>query len=155
MLGDFPHTGALAVDGEYFQNQIVYLPHNIEGSVQIFVQTDAYGNVPECSLDDNNTDARSTDAQGNFPDLSITSANNPSSAQLGSTASVSWNGINTGDAMQSATSWADRVYISSDQTLGPGDTSVGSQVFNTQLGANGIYNGSSQITIPNLPAGGY
>ncbi|HQX55000.1 MAG TPA: CARDB domain-containing protein [Pyrinomonadaceae bacterium] len=155
VLGDFPHTGALAVDGEYFQNQIVYLPHNIEGSVQIFVQTDAYGNVPECSLDDNNTDARLTDAQGNFPDLSITSANNPSSAQLGSTVSVSWNGINTGDAMQSATSWADRVYISSDQTLGPGDTSVGSQVFNTQLGANGIYNGSSQITIPNLPAGGY
>ncbi|MGB5014699.1 MAG: CARDB domain-containing protein, partial [Pyrinomonadaceae bacterium] len=94
ILGTFPHLGSLAVNGEYFQNQIVYLPNDIEGSVQIFVQTDAHNNVPECTLDENNADARLTDAQGNFPDLSITSANAPSSAVLGSSVNVTWNGIN-------------------------------------------------------------
>ncbi|MBP7375943.1 MAG: PD40 domain-containing protein [Pyrinomonadaceae bacterium] len=155
ILGTFPHLGSLAVNGEYFQNQIVYLPNDIEGSVQIFVQTDAHNNVPECTLDENNADARLTDAQGNFPDLSITSANAPSSAVLGSSVNVTWNGINTGEPMNSATAWADRIYISNDQTLAFGDPLVGGMTLSTQLAANQTYNGTAQITIPNLSAGSY
>lgn len=154
VLGTFQRVGPLAVDGEYTQNQVVYLPLYLQGEVAIFVDTDIHNAVPECGNEENNRSFAFTEAQSDLPDLRINSVGAPGSATLGSTISVTWTGQNWGSPLAAA-SWADRVYLSSNQTLEWGDQLLGGQLFSQPLAQNGTYNGQAEVTIPSVPVGSY
>lgn len=154
-LGYFDHFGALAINGEYTQNQIVYIPLFLEGEFTIVIQADASNNVPECSFELNNNDNRLTQVNQDLPDLRIGSINAPSTAQLGTSINVSWNAGNYSAPMSSSRSWADSVYLSSNQTLDQGDQILGGIVKTAVLGSGQGYSSNGSFTIPNIAAGNY
>jgi subtilase family serine protease len=154
-LGFFDHQGALSINGEYTQNQVVQIPLFLEGSFHIVVRTDSGNVVPECAFDENNDDYRIADIQQDLPDLRITGVTSPGTAALGSTFSASWTGGNLGAAMTQTSSWVDTVYLSSDNTFGPGDIPIGSHVNSGLLAANQGYSANTNVTIPNVSPGNY
>ena len=154
-LGSFDRSGGLAVGAEYTQNRIVYIPLFLEGDMQIIVQADAYNNVPECSYETNNEISAATSVQQDLPDLRATGVGAPGTAALGQTFSVSWTGGNYSAAMTGTTSWADTVYLSSDNVLTYGDIPIGGSVKTAQLGSGQTYSGSTDVTIPGVLPGNY
>lgn len=154
-LGSFDRSGGLAVGAEYTQNRIVYIPLFLEGDMQIIVQADAYNNVPECSYETNNEISAATSVQQDLPDLRATGVGAPGTAALGQTFSVSWTGGNYSAAMTGTTSWADTVYLSSDNVLTYGDIPIGGAVKTAQLGSGQTYSGSTDVTIPGVMPGNY
>lgn len=155
VLGTDDHQGALAINGEYTTNKVVYIPLYLEGEFTIFVRTDAYNLVPECSFDENNDASGITQVGQDLPDLRITAANSPPSAPLGGSINVSWTGANQGSPMSQASNWVDMVYLSSDATYSYGDLQLGGVVKSAQLGQNQTYNANTTVSIPNIPAGNY
>lgn len=153
-LGTFPLQGGLAIDGEYTQNQVVNIPLFLQGDVIIFVETDFYNAVPECSFEENNQDSAQTQLQSDLPDLRVNTIQAPGSASLGSQITVDWTAQNFGSPINSQ-SWVDRVYFSSDATFSFGDVQIGGSLLNQSLGTNGTYSRQVAATIPNLPVGNY
>ena len=154
-LGSFDRSGGLVVGAEYTQNRIVYIPLFLEGDMQIVVQADAYNNVPECSYETNNEISAPTSVQQDLPDLRTSGISAPGTASLGQTFSVSWTGGNYSAAMTAATSWADTVYLSTDNVLTFGDTPIGGSVRTAQLGSGQTYGGTADVTIPGVTPGNY
>ncbi|MBX3265900.1 MAG: PD40 domain-containing protein [Acidobacteria bacterium] len=153
-LGTFPRQGGLAIDGEYTQNQVVNIPLFLQGDVIIFVETDFYNAVPECSFEENNQDSAQTQLQSDLPDLRVNSIQSTASASLGSQITVDWAAQNFGSPINSQ-SWVDRVYLSSDATFSFGDVPISGSLLNQSLGTNGAYSRQVTATIPNLPVGNY
>lgn len=153
-LGTFQQQGGLAIDGEYTQNQVVNIPLFLQGEVIIYVQTDFYNAVPECSFEENNLNSAPTELQSELPDLRVNSIQAPASASLGSQITVDWTAQNFGSPINSQ-SWVDRVYLSSDATFSFGDVPIGGSLLNQSLGTNGTYSRQVTATIPNLPVGNY
>lgn len=154
-LGIFERIGGLAINGEYTQNRIVYIPLFLEGDVQIVVRADVFNSVPECSYELNNESSGNTNAQQDLPDLRINSVNSPSAASLGQMFNVSWTGSNDSAAMSNSASWSDTVYLSTNTTFEPGDTLIGGSIRNGQLASGQTYGGNANVTIPNIAPGNY
>lgn len=155
-LATIQHSGALAASATYTQNTSVIIPRQLEGSYQLVVTTDFYNYVTECEFETNNQmTGAAFNIENDLPDLRINTFDAPNAATLGSTFDVSWTGVNAGTAMTQATGWTDRVYLSSDQTIGSGDSIVGSAILNSALGAGANYSANASITIPNIAAGNY
>lgn len=154
-LGLFERIGSLGVGAEYTQNRVVQIPLFLAGDFTIFVQADAYNNVPECSFEENNAGGAPTQVGQELPDLRISSVNSPSTAILGSTFGVTWTGRNFGAGMTPPVAWADTVYLSSDATFGPGDQPIGGAVINTPLAGGQSYGLGANVTIPNVTPGNY
>lgn len=157
VLGTFQHSGSLAPNATYTQNQVVILPNFLQGNYQLTIQTDAFGQVPECSFEDNNYGTGSTfDVPNSLPDLRVPTVTPISTAVLGSTVNVQYTGANNGAAMSQQQSWIDRVYLSyNDQYDESYDRSVGGQISNAQLGANQTYANQIAATLPNVSPGNY
>lgn len=154
-LGIFERIGGLAINGEYTQNRIVYIPLFLEGDMQIVVRADVFNSVPECSFELNNEVSGNTNVQQDLPDLRINSVNSSSAASLGQTFNVSWAGGNNSAAMTSSTSWSDTVYLSSNATLEYGDIAIGGSIRSGQLASGQTYGGNADVTIPNIAPGSY
>lgn len=153
-LGTFQRQGGLAVDAEYIQNQVVNIPLFLQGQVTIYVEADYYNVVPECSFETNNQNSALTDLQSELPDLRVNTVNAPGAAALGTSITVDWTGQNFGTPVNAA-SWADRVYLSSDQSFGFGDIDLGGNIYNQPLATNQTWAGQAMVTVPNVAVGNY
>lgn len=153
-LGLFQRQGGLAVGAEYTQNQVVQVPLYLQGEFTIVVQADGQNVVSECSFEANNENSGMTTLQSSLPDLRINSVTAPSTAVVGTSFDVQWNGQNYG-AGKSAGVWADRVYLSTNSTFEFYDSLIGGAIFNQSLATNETYTGNAQVTLPNVVPGNY
>ena len=80
------------------------------------------------------------------PDLTISAADVPSATQTDAAFNVSWTVKNQGTALADAP-WTDRVWLSSDNQIGPSDTLVGEFPFNISLGPNQTAERIQTVTI--------
>ena len=81
------------------------------------------------------------------PDLTIDAVNAPSTASFGETFNVSWTVNNNGDGI-TTTSWNDKVYLSTDDTLSDDDLELSTTTINNSVGANGQYEQTASVTLP-------
>ena len=81
------------------------------------------------------------------PDLTIDAVNAPSTASFGETFNVSWTVNNNGDGITTS-SWKDKVYLSTDDTLSDDDLELSTTTINNSVGANGQYEQTASVTLP-------
>lgn len=157
-LGSFEHSGGLLAGGSYTESRSVDLPAFMQDEYFLTITTDVNNNVPECGMAENNNSAQSSNftVQNNLPDLVIDSVTAPSAAVVGDSFNVQWAGRNANQAMpESAPSWTDSVYLSTDQTFSGGDHKIGSAVNDLILAGGQTYPNQTQVTTGNIPAGTY
>jgi uncharacterized repeat protein (TIGR01451 family) len=80
------------------------------------------------------------------PDLTISAASVPSATQTDTAFNISWTVKNQGAAAADAP-WMDRVWLSSDNQIGPSDKLVGEFPFNSSLGPNQTADRIQTVTI--------
>ena len=127
-LGEFTHTGALAVGGTYTQSQSVTLPVGVSGSYYFIVQTDVNGQVFQNGNTAGNIGAETSATNVNLtppPDLTVSSVSPGASSVLaGHTLDLTYTVQNAGTgATQMAAgagvpvAWTDSFYLSPTPTL--------------------------------------
>lgn len=79
----------------------------------------------------------------------------PTSAAAGQSIPVSWRVTNSGAAVTPVASWTDRIYLSTNQTVGPGDHVLANVVHNGALQPGQAYNVDQAATLPLVPPGEY
>ncbi len=114
--------------GAIYENSLAFtVPQGLSGDFYFIVKTDIWNNVFEAEFENDNILASSlTEIQLTPPpDLQVTDVVSPSDAFSGQSISLSWTVTNEGDGRTLQTSWYDRVYMSSDTSIGSGDTYLG------------------------------
>ena len=153
LLGSFSHVGPLAPGGSYNQAQSVTLPGNLSGNYNLFVVTNANNSVFEGSNS-------LTDVSAPVPiniealllsDLVVSSVVAPAAVVTGGTGTVTWTVTNTGIAATNASSWSDRIWLSTNPTIGSGGTDLKlasiRHVGSLAIGAN--YTTAATVSLPN------
>ncbi len=147
-LGTLVHSTELA-DGESYTGSIdVNIPFGIQGDYFILIRTDSSNQVFEIS-DGNNTTSQPIEIAIADPpaDLIVDAITVPASGFIGDSIDVTWRVRNDGTATTVATSWVDRLYLSSDATFG-GDILLGNVTHNGALGSNASYTMTSSLVVP-------
>jgi CARDB/Periplasmic copper-binding protein (NosD)/Right handed beta helix region/Bacterial pre-peptidase C-terminal domain len=160
-IGTFPHVGALDPSQSYTPIVKVRVPDGISGPRWFFVLSDLRidfpgqvvgeaGNVFENGLDLNS--AASAAAQITLtppPDLTVQSITGPASVTAGQPLALGWTIHNVGFNATPATSWSDRVYLSTDTNLDvSSDLLLGSLSHNGSVAVDGTYTPSASFTVP-------
>jgi CARDB len=117
ILGNFQHTGALNVGESYSRSEAILLPARFEGQYNLFVQTDAAGQVFENSLESNNNTLANNPlkvALRPYADLVVSSVAPNANASSGQPLTVSWSVANQGIGTTDSSSWGDRLWLASD-----------------------------------------
>ncbi len=119
-LGDFAHTGAVALGASYTAAKTVTLPSNFVGDGYLFVVADVLGNVYEYTFEGNNAStAQPLTVQA--ADLTVTDVRpNAANATFGETLSLDFTVLNVGTGPTTG-AVRDRIWLSLDRNLG-GDT---------------------------------
>ncbi|HDR13947.1 MAG TPA: hypothetical protein ENN79_00390, partial [Desulfobacteraceae bacterium] len=115
------NSAGLAGGASYTRTLNITIPTDAVGVKYLIFYVDRWNSQAEVDVT-NNTYAVAVTL--NAPDLEVTSVNAPDSAVLGESIPVSWTVTNTGEHA-TTTYWYDRVYVSSDQSLGEDDTLIG------------------------------
>ncbi len=151
LLGTYSHTGALASEASYTQNQIVTLPHCVSGPYYIFVLTDRGSQVSEGTGEGNNSRRSDTSmdvAGGQYADLMPTWTVVPATANAGEPMAIAWNVSNAGTGTAPA-SWTDAVYLSADPLLDTkNDIRLGAFAHSSDLASGVSYAMSPSPTVP-------
>jgi RHS repeat-associated protein len=155
LVGTYGHQGDLAPGASYNQSVNVTLPANISGSYYVFVYTDSGNNVYEGPWENNNFNHDPTPVAIQIlplppsSDLQVTAINIPTNATTGQAVNLSWTVRNTGGGVTDATSWKDKVYLSTDGTFNAGTaTLLGTYTHNGALAAGGSYIQNQLVIIP-------
>jgi hypothetical protein len=145
-----------SISGQFSANIPANLP---EGNYYFFVQTDPYNEVYENPDVAANTSPASGIVRVVNADLLPVSGsfNAPSAAQSEQTIAVQWRVRNNSRAVIMNSSWTDKVYLSTNNTLEPGtDIQVGSIASSQLLGKGAEYSRQISIKIPEAtPTGNY
>ena len=88
-------------------------------------------------------------------DLVLSSFSAPTQGVSGQPISVRWTVQNRGTVATAAGTWYDRVYLSSDFTIGSNDTRLGTFTRNASLAADSSYSDSIQVNLPVNASGNY
>ncbi len=157
LLSQVSHSGVLWPDDEYGASATVTLPVGISGPWHLLIATDAGGNVFEHAYETNNIhDLPITVTLTPPPDLEVDSVTVPQAAAAGQPMTITYSVINNGSTPTTATSWIDRVYISSDGTLDTAvDTLVGSFNRTGALNVGASYTRTGSVTLPHGIQGEY
>lgn len=154
LLGDFAVSDvSIAENGQVTRDAMVELPLRIDlidGDYFLIVVSDALSLVEE-SNEGNNVGASSTIALVTppVPDLQVEDITVPVSAFAGETIEVSWFTSNNGDADATGI-WDDRVYLSTDATLGGGDTLLATLPFVGTIQDGASLERFANITLPSF-----
>jgi subtilase family serine protease len=159
VLGNFQHSGALGVGNSYSRNESILLPTRFEGQYNLFVQTDAAGQVFENSLESNNSALANNPlkvALKPYADLVISSVTpGGTNASSGQPFTVAWTVANQGIGTTDSSSWGDRLWLTSD----PAGKNIVAQLGTFQhigtLAVGGNYSRSAEIILPNGISGTY
>lgn len=119
------HFGVLDSGASYDNTFLVTLANNFTGNYFVYVVTDATDAVFEVN-NENNVSGDSTPVvvTSQPADLVASSFSAPSTAEAGSSVLVSWIAENTGSGDTIATSWYDRLVLSTDMTVSANDTTL-------------------------------
>ncbi len=168
LLGEFAHTGALAVGQSYENNVTVNVPPQISGQYYITVLTDADQSVYEVQYDVNkNPDAPNNLHGDNFnaapvtvlltppADLQVSNVAAPATAVGGSQVTLSWEVVNNGPNPTNVGQWADAVYINSTPDLSGDPTLVFAVPHVGILAPGQSYDQTVTFTLPPSATGQY
>ncbi|AFY47683.1 CARDB domain-containing protein,putative collagen-binding protein,Calx-beta domain-containing protein,subtilase family protease [Nostoc sp. PCC 7524] len=141
----------LAADASYSITQDITLPNTTLGNRYLLFVAD--GNNAQGETDETNN-VQAVAIELSAPDLVVSTATAPASGVVGEIISVSWTVRNQG-AVTAFRDWQDRIYISDDETFDGSDTFIVSQSITSQtpLAADGSYNITRTITLPNTTLG--
>ena len=149
------HTADLAAGGTHAHTQAVTIPASTpSGTRFILVQADGLGAVVE-SNEGNNVAAVPITVTAGGPDLVIEAlALSSGSVGAGSSVTVSYRVANRGGTTVTTT-YTDRIYLSTNATLGTGDVLIGtSHGHTTDLPGGGTHAHSQAVAIPAGTASG-
>ena len=148
LLGTFSVTSDLDASTTYSASVTGTIPFGIEGNYRVFVQSDAGHTLTESDETNNLTQRPITIEFARPPaDLIVDALSTPSSASIGNAIPVTWRVRNDGTAATPSGSWVDRVYLSTDTTIG-GDLLLGSFSHEGVLSADASYTMTASPVIP-------
>ncbi|MEZ6135593.1 MAG: CARDB domain-containing protein [Pirellulaceae bacterium] len=147
--------GNLIVTSDFERRDATYtgtvtgtLPFGVTGEHRIFVVTDV-GNTVRENDEVNNRSQRPITVDFARPpaDLIVDAITVPTSIGIGAPATVTWRVRNDGTAATDQATWVDRVYLSSNNTLG-GDVLLGTFEHNGVLAADASYTQTQTVVVP-------
>jgi subtilase family serine protease len=151
VLGQFTHTGALAVDGSYSSTKNLTLPPGFQGRFHLFVRADAQDVVFENSLEANNA-AEAPKPLDVVPipyaDLTVANAVADATGKSGQPLTVSWNVTNQGIGITNTAGWTDTILLASDAAGNNIVTTLGFADHKGALAVGGSYSRTAQVTLP-------
>ncbi|HUW30400.1 MAG TPA: CARDB domain-containing protein, partial [Planctomycetota bacterium] len=153
VLGSAQYNGTLGIGSPYTRTISVTLPHGISGQYWLIVRADINNALLE-SNEDNNvkvSDPMQIEMSP-YPELSVVSITAPATANPGDQVSIQWKIRNSGNG-DAVGSWTDRIYLSSDQTIGD-DQEIGTFTYSAAIAAGTDYIRTGSVTIPNVNASG-
>ena len=157
ILGEFPHSGELAVGDQYSREQTILLPDQLQGRYFLFVQTDANHEVFENASEANNSLAAADlfdVMRVPYADLIVESVTGSARAVSGQAYRLSWTVANVGIGPTDTDSWSDLVRVSHDaenqQPIALPGSDNGVVVANHlgRLDTDGRYTRSIDVTLP-------
>ena len=161
VLGTFAQTRSLTADGgSYVNSREISLPRGIEGDFLVFIETDAFNNIPEFIFEANNVGATDefTVSQTPFADLLVSDVVAPSLSFVGEPATVTWTVKNSGAGTTgigtpggTVITWIDRVFVSTDGVFGNAD-----DVMIAEISRDGLLNSGESYSgkwTGNVPPG--
>ncbi|WP_404783509.1 putative Ig domain-containing protein [Altericista sp. CCNU0014] len=157
-MGNFQHTGALDAGESYSRSEAILLPARFEGQYNLFVQTDAAGQVFENNLESNNNTLANNPlkvALRPYADLAVSSVAPDANASSGQPLTVSWSVTNQGIGTTDSSSWGDRLWLASDPAGQNRVAQLGSFEHIGTLAVGGSYNRSAEVILPNGISGTY
>ena len=122
-LGRFAYVDALSIGDRYTRSESILIPSRIRGVFELLVDINAEGDLDELG-DGNNVVVTSEPITVNAqprPDLRIDSIVTPERVPAGENLAVEYVIANLGTRGSEDASWVDRVYLSLDTTIDPGD----------------------------------
>lgn len=150
LLGEVARSGALAVDAGYDAAGTFTLPFGIEGDVQVIVVADATAAVLEPDTRASNRANGALALSSPYADLTVQAVTSPGGSHVaGAAIDVAWRVANLGpDPVPGVSTWTDRVWLSSDDTLGAGDVLLGSFDRAGPLAVGASYSRSVSVDLP-------
>ncbi|MCA9191785.1 MAG: hypothetical protein KDB03_08485 [Planctomycetales bacterium] len=148
LLGIYSVTSDLQQGSEYTGSVTGKIPFGVTGEQRIFVVTD-FENVVHENNDINNRSQKFITVEFARPpaDLIVDAVTLPTSLGVGAAANITWRVRNDGTAATDQSSWLDRIYLSSDTTLG-GDILLGEFTHQGSLAPDASYTRSQSIVVP-------
>lgn len=154
LLASVVNPGYLDVGGAYANSAEFTLPRGIDGNYRFIVVTDSgnrlFEGVNGAAAEADNTSAPAA-ARVTLtppPDLKVSLVSAPPQAFSGEPVTVNWTVLNDGEGRTRESSWADRVYLSTDDRLDAADTVLGDVWHSGALGVGESYNGHAVVALP-------
>jgi len=152
LLGQFAHTGGLAVGASYNASGQVRLPIGVSGDYYFIVRTDSSDQVYEDAFEANNTGADTSTTQVLLappPDLHVTSLTVPATGTAGRTLAIDYEVTNEGAEPTPDSYWVDNFYLSPTPTINPATLIyIGQRGRNGALVAGQSYAATFNATVP-------
>lgn len=160
---DWVRPGPLGMNQGYQDARTFNLLNGLSGDYYVFMVTD-HTNLNRDGNPDNNAWLM-RDMMGQpkvlhvtlspYPDLEPTLFIAPQTAAAGQPIEIDYRVQNRGVGPTQAGSWTDQVYLSTDFVIDPGDTILGTNVYNSILGVGQAYRDTMSITLPATASGNY
>lgn len=158
LLGSTQNPSYLAPGESYHTSLVVTLPRGISGNYRFLVKTDVFNNVYEYASGETDNLRASTPVPVSLtppPNFVVASAVAPGTTFSGQPVTINWSVSNTGTGRNLETTWYDRVYRSTDQTLDAGDLLLGQLAHSDTLFPGDSYNAQLTATLPIGQSGPY
>jgi subtilase family serine protease len=151
VLGTFARNAALAVGALYSRDEQVALPFDLEGAWNVFVVTDAQGEVVEIGGEGDNASAARpvaiTRTTANLLPTAVVAT--PVDATAGEVLRVDWRVDNVGVNRTDANYWYDQVWLSRDGVLdSAADVFLGEFRRANPLASGAGYDGTINVRLP-------
>jgi hypothetical protein len=151
VIGEYSHTGDLAVDESYTSSENILLPPEFTGRYNLFVQTDATKAVFENGLEANNTvrKAEFFDVMTQpYADLGVTQLVTLGTANSGQPLTVNWTVKNSGIGITNTSSWSDSLFLAKDPEGKNLVAKLGDFERAGALAVGGSYTRTVQVNLP-------
>jgi hypothetical protein len=145
LLGEYGFSAPLGAGASVERTREVQVPAMASG-YRIVVAVDAASQMLEESESDNIALA-ATVSEALLPDLTVAEVTAPANATADASMVVSWSVRNDG-VVNATGSWVDSVYLSSDDTIGPGDRLVASRSRSGPIPTGLSYPASASFIVP-------
>ncbi|HEX8342999.1 MAG TPA: CARDB domain-containing protein, partial [Tepidisphaeraceae bacterium] len=163
VLATVTNASYLNAGESYLGKATVTLPRGLQGDYYIFVASDVNNQVFEYAPGVNaEGDNRTRSGAISItlsppPDLVVTNVVAPLVAFSGELTEIAWTVANNGAGATrlAETGWTDTVYLSADNTFGPGDQLLGSFEHAGGMAAGASYNASGRVRLPTGISGEY
>ncbi|UUX95433.1 CARDB domain-containing protein [Aquabacterium sp. J223] len=156
LIGNVAHAGVLAPGGSYDVAIAPVLPFSIKGPVNFYLRTDGGGQVFESDEANNVSSLLTTQVLRVEPDLQVIEATATPVDGNPRAFDVRYVVRNNGANATNVNYWYDGIWLSTDATLGAGDTRLSAPRRGNPLPAGGQYTVETRVVIPpSVPAGNY